>query len=45
MKKTAFAAIAFLAMMAMSCQNTGNGGNEIASKENEKETQIKRMRP
>ena len=41
MKKTLFAAIAFLAVMAMSCQNTNNGGKEQASKEKETEAQIK----
>ncbi len=41
MKKTLFASIAFLAVMAMACQNTGNGGNETASKEKENEAQIK----
>ena len=35
MKKIVFAAIAFLAVMAMACQNTDNGGQESASKENE----------
>lgn len=35
MKKTLFAAIAFLAVMAMACQNTGNGGKGTVSKENE----------
>lgn len=33
MKKTVFAAIAFLAVMAMSCQNTDNGDKEKAAKE------------
>lgn len=33
MKKTLFAAIAFLAVMAISCQNTGNGNNEEAIKQ------------
>ena len=41
MKKTLFATVAFLAVMAMACQNTGNGGNETASKEKENEAQIK----
>ena len=41
MKKTLFAAIAFLAVMAMACQNTNNGGKEQASKEKENEAQIK----
>ena len=41
MKKTLFAAIAFLAVMAMACQNTNNGGKEQASKEKENEVQIK----
>lgn len=35
MKKTLFATIAFLAVMAISCQNTGNGNNEQPLKENE----------
>ena len=39
MKKTLFAAVAFLAVMAMACQNNGNGSKEDASKE--KEAQIK----
>ena len=38
MKKTLFAAVAFLAVMAMACQNTGN---ETNSKETAVETQIK----
>ena len=41
MKKTLLAVVAFLAVMAMACQNTGNGGNEPAPKENDQETQIK----
>ena len=41
MKKTLFAAIAFMAVMAMACQNTNNGGKEQASKEKENEVQIK----
>jgi hypothetical protein len=41
MKKTLVAVVAFLAVMAMACQNTGNGGNETASKEKENEAQIK----
>ena len=41
MKKVLIAAFAFLAVIAMSCQNTGNGGKEQASKEKENETQIK----
>lgn len=41
MKKTLFAAVAFLAVMAMACQNTGNGGKDTASKEKENEEQIK----
>jgi len=41
MKKTLFAAIAFLAVMAVACQNTGNGDKEAASKEKEFEAQIK----
>ena len=41
MKKTLFAAVAFLAVMAMACQNTGNGGNETASKQKQNEEQIK----
>ena len=34
MKKTLIAVVAFLAVMAMACQNTDNGGKEAASKEN-----------
>ena len=41
MKKSLFAAIAFLAVMAMACQNADNGGKEQASKEKETEAQIK----
>ena len=41
MKKVLIAAFAFLAVIAMSCQNTGNGGKEQASKEKENEAQIK----
>ena len=41
MKKTLVAVVSFLAVMAMACQNTGNGGNEKASKEKENEAQIK----
>ncbi len=35
MKKTLYAAIAFLAVMAMACQNTNNGGKEQAPKTEE----------
>jgi len=40
MKKTLFAALAFMAVMAVACQNTGKG-DEAASKEKEFEAQIK----
>ena len=41
MKKLLFATIAFLAVMAMACQNTDKGGKEQASKEKENEAQVK----
>lgn len=41
MKKVLIAAFAFLAVVAVSCQNTGNGGKEQASQEKEYENQIK----
>lgn len=41
MKKTLFAVVAFLAVMAMACQNTNKEGEEQASKEKEYETQIR----
>lgn len=41
MKKALFVAIAFLTMVTMACQNTGQGNNELVSKEKENEELIK----
>lgn len=41
MKKTLIAAIAFLAVALVACQNTGKGGEETASRAKDTEAQIK----
>ena len=44
MKKSLFAAIFFLAVMAMACQNSGKGNSEPASKEKENEEEVIKQR-